>query len=170
MNLSKYFTLRELTRTDIRVPNDPTPVVIERLTALCVNVLDAVREHFGCAIRVSSGYRCSAVNTRVGGAADSQHVKGEAADFEAVNPGVDHLMIARFIAHTLVFDQLIIEFCTCAKTGMAECSGWIHCSYVTHRAPRKSILIARRVRDGNSGRLWTQYQRITAEAIPTAKG
>lgn len=42
--------------------------------------LNTLRHEYNQAIRVTSGYRCERHNTAVGGVANSQHVKGAAAD------------------------------------------------------------------------------------------
>lgn len=42
--------------------------------------LEKIREHFGKAITISSGYRCATHNKNVGGATGSRHSKGDAAD------------------------------------------------------------------------------------------
>lgn len=43
-------------------------------------VLDDVREHFGVPVTINSGKRCIKHNQRVGGAPNSRHVVGDAAD------------------------------------------------------------------------------------------
>ena len=54
--------------------------VPENVKALVENVLDPLREKYGKPIKVNSGYRCPKHNLTVGGATQSQHMKGEAAD------------------------------------------------------------------------------------------
>lgn len=80
----KHFTMSELTRsaTALRLGIDNTPpqAVVAALTQLVGNVLDPLREAWGRPIYVTSGYRCEALNRAVGGAARSQHLRGEAAD------------------------------------------------------------------------------------------
>jgi uncharacterized protein YcbK (DUF882 family) len=51
-----------------------------------VDGLQALRGDLGRPILVTSGYRCSEHNARVGGAANSQHVLGRAADIRV--PGM----------------------------------------------------------------------------------
>ena len=50
---------------------------VERLVEA---VLDPLREKFAMPIYVNSGYRSAALNAAVGGVANSQHLRGEAAD------------------------------------------------------------------------------------------
>lgn len=45
-------------------------------------VLEDVRTHFNAPVIVTSGCRCPAYNARVGGAANSQHTLGRAADIQ----------------------------------------------------------------------------------------
>jgi len=42
--------------------------------------LQKIRDHFGKAVRINSGYRTPSYNAQVGGASESQHVLGTAAD------------------------------------------------------------------------------------------
>lgn len=44
------------------------------------NVLQQIRDHFGKAITINSGYRTPAYNKKIGGATYSQHMYGTAAD------------------------------------------------------------------------------------------
>ncbi|EHI3273284.1 serine/threonine protein kinase [Salmonella enterica] len=55
-------------------------------------VLEDVREHFGKPVIINSANRCHEHNKRVGGAANSTHVKGLAADIRVkdVAPSVVH--------------------------------------------------------------------------------
>lgn len=45
-----------------------------------VNILQKVRNHFGKAVNITSGYRTDTYNKKVGGANYSQHLYGNAAD------------------------------------------------------------------------------------------
>jgi hypothetical protein len=56
------------------------PFARENIEALVENVLDPLRERYGKPIVVNSGYRCAKHNREVGGATNSQHMCGEAAD------------------------------------------------------------------------------------------
>jgi len=60
MNLSRNFTLLELTKSDTAVrkgiDNEPNADQIDKLKMLCENILQPVRDHFG-RVKVTSGYR-----------------------------------------------------------------------------------------------------------------
>lgn len=144
-HLSEFITSQAAARLGLK--NNPGEAEIAALRLLCAKVLEPVRAHFGKPIVISSGYRSPAVNKAVGGAASSQHVKGEAADFEI--PGVSNVEVARWMMAKLNYDQLILEFYTPGQPN----SGWVHASY---RSPyRNQELTARRVRKW--GRLTTEY-------------
>lgn len=76
-NYSEHFTRREL---DCHCGCD-TPVPIEEnLTRLAAS-LESLRTRLGGApLHINSGYRCPAYNKRIGGATQSQHMLGKAAD------------------------------------------------------------------------------------------
>lgn len=61
------------------IPNDPTDEQKRDLLRL-MDYLDGIREEFGEAIRVTSGFRSWNVNKAVGGVKNSQHLAGQAAD------------------------------------------------------------------------------------------
>lgn|SRR3990167_1162698 len=135
MNLSKNFTLAELTKTQVRgVDNTPPPSVADKLKWVATEILQPVRDKFG-PVTVNSGYRSPAVNKAVGSKPTSQHVKGEAADFEV--PGISNYFVAEWIRDHLDFDQLILE---CYVPGGDPNAGWVHCSYVDERANRHEVL------------------------------
>lgn len=58
----------------------PSFEVRDSVLALVRKVLQPLRDIYQKPMKVNSGYRCKELNEIVGGAATSQHVKGEAAD------------------------------------------------------------------------------------------
>lgn len=80
--------------------------------------LDQLRKRYGRPINVSSGFRTLAENTRVGGAAASAHLTGEAADIRCTSAD------ARFM---LVKIALELGF---ARIGIY--SSWIHLDVARH--------------------------------------
>ena len=127
MNLTRNFTLSELTKSDtairMDINNNPSAEQIEKLKALCENILQPVRDHFG-RVKVTSGFRSVELCLAIKSSANSQHAKAEAADFEC--PGVDNAELADWIYKNLEPDQLILEFYTPGEPN----SGWIHCSWI----------------------------------------
>ena len=156
MQLSKYFTLAELTPSGtakrLGIKNDPTPAHLECLKGLSVNILDKVREHFGKPIWVSSGYRSKALNeVTPGSSATSQHCTGEAADLDqdGRGTGVTNKMVFDYIKDHLTFDQLIYEYGTDANPD------WVHVSWESTGKQRKQVLRCIRV---NGKPVYTPYK------------
>ncbi len=128
--LSEHFTLEELSKSQTaerqgidnlpRLPEDA--LIVENLTRVCARILEPVRAHYGIPFSPSSGYRSLALNRAIGSRDTSQHVKGEAVDFEV--PGIANPDLAAWIDDNLDYDQLILEF---YRPGQPN-SGWVHCS------------------------------------------
>ena len=61
-----------------------------------VKILEKIREHYGKPVRINSGVRCKTHNTRVGGAANSQHLStyGTAADISTISGTTPSAMAA----------------------------------------------------------------------------
>lgn len=121
----KYFTIAELTKSATAqrrgIKNTPSKEVTNSLTALIEKILDPLREAYGKPIIVDSGYRCPQLNAAVGGAASSQHVKGEAADIRTLTdtPAENKKLFDLIIKLKLPFDQLIDE----------HGFNWVHVSF-----------------------------------------
>ena len=140
MQLSKNFTLREMTRSQTAtrkgIDNNPTGTHQSNLVLLCQNILQPLRDYFGRPLRVTSGYRSPELCIAIGSSINSQHAKGQAADFEI--PGISNKELAEHIKENLNFDQLILEF----HTTDDPMSGWVHCSYNNKEENRKQFLRA----------------------------
>lgn len=141
MRLSQHFTLDEFTlsQTAVRygIDNTPPPDVIENLRALAA-FLEDVRDNFHAPILISSGYRNERVNEAVGGAKNSAHMSGLAADFTIPDYGPP-LAVAKSIAKSdLQFDQLIHEF-----------GRWVHVAIAPPgKTPRREVLSIRSSSEG----------------------
>lgn len=146
MQLSDHFTLSELTKSStaerLGIANEPGSTEIENLIMVCDQILEPVRNHYGIAFAPNSGFRCLELNRAIGSSDKSQHVTGQAVDFEV--PGIDNKDVALWVVDNCQFDQLILEF---YKEGEPS-SGWVHCSYIIDGDNRKSA----RVFDGKN---WT---------------
>ena len=124
----KYFTIKELSSTNTGLSNIPPYEVQKNLEALVENVLDPLREKYGKSIRVNSGYRSAAVNAKVKGAKNSDHLYGYAADITAGNK-VENKKLFELIRDNFDFKQLINEYNY----------SWVHVSW-QNGANRKQIL------------------------------
>ena len=86
----KYFNLSELsasaTSERLAIDNTPPRAAQRMLTILVEQLLDPIRRRYGAPIIVTSGYRCPALNTAVGGVANSHHIVGCAADIVGETP------------------------------------------------------------------------------------
>lgn len=136
MQLTEHFSLEEMCKSQTaerhgidNIPRDPA--IVEALRAVCANILEPARTFYGIPIIPNSGYRSPAVNELVGGSPRSQHMVGEAVDFEVGT--ATNFQLALWIADHLDYDQLILEF---YKPGQPT-SGWVHCSYVAGRPNRR---------------------------------
>ena len=83
----KYFNIEELVKSAtaerLAIDNTPPRAAQQMLTVLVEQLLDPIRRRYGAPIIVTSGYRCPALNTAVGGVANSHHIVGCAADIVA---------------------------------------------------------------------------------------
>lgn len=122
MNLSEHFTLEELVASQVaarrRIDNRPAPAIIENLRRVAA-VLEQIRAAIGKPITVSSGYRSPALNVAVGGARESAHLHGLAADI-SVSGLAPKALAKAIIAAGIQFDQLILEFDQWVHIGLAS--------------------------------------------------
>lgn len=113
-----------------KIDNTPSQPVIKNLKALCENVLQPLRNNLGCPIVITSGFRCAVLNKRVGGASNSQHLYGQAADL--VVPQKNLKDVFNYIKAHLPYDQLLYEYNKTDK--------WIHVSYRADDYNRKQAI------------------------------
>lgn len=120
-----YFSLKELCSSDVatqkKIDNFPSFTIVEHLTELTEKILEPLRIAWGSPIKVTSGYRCDALNRAVGGVSTSAHRLGYAADLQPTNGKIDEF--GKFtkdwlLRNRIKFDQLLFE--TQGKTK------WVH--------------------------------------------
>ncbi len=115
----------------LAIDNTPPRAAQRMLTILVEQLLDPIRRRYGAPIIVTSGYRCPALNTAVGGVANSHHIVGCAADIVAPLGGSEggcgdqtqylfHLIVQMQREGAIRFTQLIAE----------KDYRWLHISYV----------------------------------------
>ena len=93
------------------------PGSIQRNIELLALRLERIRVLYGKPMRIHSGYRCPAHNQNVGGARNSQHLQGKAADFSIA--GVSPAAIAAGVRKLVVTGEV-------AKGGVGKYSTFVH--------------------------------------------
>ena len=125
--VTMHFTIEELCASDTAkakgISNKPNMQQMINLVYLAAYVLEPLRVAMGESIKISSGFRSEALNKAVGGAFNSQHKKGQAADLCIDGDLKKGRRWFEYIKKHLPFDQLIWEH---DKSG----TYWIHVSYV----------------------------------------
>ena len=126
MQLTEHFTLEEFTTSSTAkargIDNSVSSQrVVYNLRNLCEQVREPLRSYANQPITISSGYRCKALNKVVGGARNSQHMTGEAADIhiplydfkDYTGSRLTDIQLARdwmqWLTDNTDFDQLILE-------------------------------------------------------------
>lgn len=121
--LTEHFTLEELCVSQVaaRKGLDNTPNAKQAANLLRVaQILETIRALVNRPLVVSSGFRSKAVNELVGGAANSAHTNGLAADIICPAFG-SPLDLARAVAQAkLPYDQLIHEFGRWVHIGLSD--------------------------------------------------
>lgn len=136
MTIKSYFTIDELCKSDTAkkygIDNTPNSIVISHLQQL-INFLNPLREAWGSAIRVNSGYRCEKLNRFAGGSKTSSHLIGYGVDLIPVNGKTD--AFKKFIIDYMknkMFDQCIIE-----KSGKTE---WVHIGLYNLKGQQRKMI------------------------------
>lgn len=129
------FKISELIHSDKAIQNNinnmPDINSLDNMLVLIVECLQPIRNLVGLPMKISSGYRNKEVNKLVGGKATSQHLKGEAVDFNikgwSAKETFDYIRKSKF-----QYDQLILERDQQGKE-------WVHISYRKNKN-RKQVL------------------------------
>ncbi len=125
--MTPNFKLSEFTKSEtalrLGIDNTPPGHVKAKLKLVAEAILEPVRSHFNKPVWIRSGYRCLALNEAIGSKPNSQHIRGEAVDFEI--PGVPNIDLAMWISKHLQYDQLLLEF----WDRKDPAAGWVHCSF-----------------------------------------
>lgn len=110
----KYFTIKELCKSEtaerLGIDNTPSEKIVKNLTYFGDKILDPLRESWGSAIIVNSGFRCELLNKAIGGSKTSAHKIGWAVDLWPKNGKFEE-----FKKHVVEFfksrawDQIILE-------------------------------------------------------------
>ena len=136
MATKSYFTIAELCASDTakqyNIDNTDDATILSHLQQL-INFLNSLREAWGSAIRVNSGYTCEKLNKFVGGSKTSSHMIGYGVDLVPANGRMDEFK--KFIVDymkTRMFDQCIVE-----KSGKTE---WIHIGLYNAKGQQRRMI------------------------------
>lgn len=124
--------VKSVTADQNGIKNLPNETEIVHLRLLCQKILQPARKALG-PMKISSGFRSEALNKLVGGADNSDHRLGYAADVIPYNVGTRKLA-EWVVEHCPQFDQVILEF------GTLKNPSWIHLSIAPRN--RKQVLRA----------------------------
>ncbi len=140
MKLSPHFTLAEFTRSDtalrLDIDNSLPPQLTNKALEMA-HLMERIRAYLSdlagkqVPVVITSGYRCPALNTAIGGAGQSDHQRMMAVDFRAPMFGTPQ-QICRALApavNSLQIGQLILEY-----------GSWVHVSLAVPNKPQNRIL------------------------------
>ena len=116
--MSEHFSYDELTKTSTGLDNIPNESELANLNVLA-NGLELVRAAIGKPININSAFRSEAVNKAIGGAANSAHLLGYAADI-TINGMTNESICNAIYKAGIQFDQMIDE---------NKGSQWVHISF-----------------------------------------
>ena len=131
----KYFTINELSKSTTAankgIKNIPNDVETYCLTLLVDKVLDPIRKAWGRPIVVNSGFRCDRLNKLIGGASNSDHKYGRAADIEDYSRDTkkNKELFELIRKLNIPYKQLINEYNY----------DWIHIAYDEHNLKQETI-------------------------------
>ena len=140
--ISEHISYKEgvysITATRLGVENIPNDEQLNNMELLAEKVFEPIREWVGGPVKVNSFFRGLKLNTAIGGAKSSQHMKGQAIDIDDTFGLATNAEMYHWIKENLDFDQLIWEF------GDDDNPDWVHVSYVSLEDNRNRCLKAYR--------------------------
>lgn len=132
MKLTEHFSLEEFscstTAKRLKIENKIPDHLMANIQ-FTANKLELVRKVLAHPIIITSGYRCSALNTQVGGSPTSAHTKGLAVDFHCAY-GNPKQICQRLITAGVEFDKIIQEY-----------NQWVHIEF-SHSNQRRRVVTA----------------------------
>ena len=138
--ISEHISYKEgtfsATATRLGFDNIPNDEQLANMELVAEKVFEPIRKWVGGPIKVNSFFRGLKLNTAIGGAKKSQHMKGQAMDIDDNYGVVSNSDMYHYIKNNLDFDQLIWEF------GDDDNPNWLHVSYVSPEKNRNRCLKA----------------------------
>ena len=147
-NISDHITWVEATKSQdavrLGIDNTPNEQQLINMKLVANKCFEPLRSWYDKPIGISSFFRSSEINRRVGGSKTSQHCCGEISgkeeaaidiDADMFNNGLTNKQIFFWLKESVEFDQLIWEF------GDDNNPAWVHISY-RNGGNRKQVLKA----------------------------
>lgn len=132
MKLTEHFSLEEFscstTAKRLKIENKIPDHLMANIQ-FTAQKLELARAALAHPIIITSGYRCPALNSQVGGSQTSAHTKGLAVDFHCAY-GTPKQICQRLIASGVEFDKLIQEY-----------NQWVHIQF-SPTCHRQQVLTA----------------------------
>jgi hypothetical protein len=140
MKISDHITYAEAIHSNTAkrksIDNTPNEAQVEAMKLLAEKIFEPLRKWVGGPIKVNSFFRSVTLNETIGGAASSQHCKGQAIDIDDVYGYKTNAEMYKWIQENLDYDQMIWEFGTDTQPN------WVHISYVSKEENRNKCLKA----------------------------
>ena len=140
MKISDHITYAEAIHSNTAkrkgIDNTPSEAQVEAMRLLAEKIFEPLRKWVGGPIKVNSFFRSVTLNEAIGGAASSQHCKGQAIDIDDVYSYKTNAEMYKWIQENLDYDQMIWEFGTDTQPN------WVHISYVSKEENRNKCLKA----------------------------
>ena len=113
MKLTENFSLDEFKSKD----GASFPAEVMQNLSILAEQLQALRDHLGKPITITSGYRSKEHNKKIGGALDSYHVRGMAADIQVA--GMKPKEVAEEIEKLIKEGKML-------EGGIGIYNSWVH--------------------------------------------
>lgn len=129
--MNNYFTVSELCCSGsypklVQIAKEGS-TEYNNIMNLINKLLNPLRERLGKPIKVTSGYRPLALNKAVGGAPNSNHLYGCAADIHTGNDSSDNVsIVTSLLSLNIPYDEVICEGAIFNKNGELVSCKWVH--------------------------------------------
>ena len=138
--ISEHVSYREATHsataTRKDLDNTPNEEQIKNMKVVAEKLFEPLREWIGGPVKINSFFRGLPLNTAIGGAKSSQHMKGQAIDIDDTYGHRSNASMFQHIRYNMDYDQIIWEF------GDDKNPAWVHISYVSEEKNRHRCLKA----------------------------
>ena len=139
MRLSNNFDLKEFMVGEAGDKN-PKQWQIDNITRLVNEILQPLRDQCGSPIKISSGIRTKEGNAKIGGVPTSQHLYGEAGDFElpsSRNSFDKYKKVFDYVVSSLPYRQVFLYLTTNGKPRFIHVS--THPSDTTRKITKRAM-------------------------------